>query len=48
MDVSTVRACPICRRTCYLVVPSMKTPDSPEEKAAIIQAYKDNLRRIVS
>ena len=26
--------------------PSIKTPESPEEKAAIIQSYKDNLKRI--
>ncbi|RID71299.1 hypothetical protein BRARA_C03243 [Brassica rapa] len=47
MDVnSTLRACPICRKLSYFVVPSVVWYSSPEEKKEIIDVYKAKLRSI--
>ncbi|KAH0933987.1 hypothetical protein HID58_011104, partial [Brassica napus] len=44
MDVnSTLRACPICRKLSYFVVPSVVWYSSPEEKKEIIDVYKAKL-----
>lgn len=45
MDVnSTLRACPICRKLSYFVVPSVVWYSTPEEKKEIIDIYKAKLR----
>lgn len=45
MDVnSTLRACPICRKLSYFVVPSVVWYFTPEEKKEIIDIYKAKLR----
>jgi len=47
MDVnSTLRACPICRKLSYYVVPSTTWYSSKEEKQEIIEGYKAKLRSI--
>ncbi|EOA31026.1 hypothetical protein CARUB_v10014172mg [Capsella rubella] len=47
MDVnSTLRACPICRKLSYFVVPSVVWYSTPEEKKEIIDIYKAKLRSI--
>ncbi|XP_021911091.1 putative RING-type E3 ubiquitin transferase C3H69 [Carica papaya] len=47
MDVnSTLRACPICRKLSYFVVPSVIWYCTPEEKQEIIDSYKAKLRSI--
>ncbi|KAG8650112.1 hypothetical protein MANES_07G005000v8 [Manihot esculenta] len=45
MDVNTaLRACPICRKLSYFVVPSVIWYSSKEEKQEIIDSYKAKLR----
>ncbi|XP_010558901.1 PREDICTED: E3 ubiquitin-protein ligase makorin-like, partial [Tarenaya hassleriana] len=47
MDVNnTLRACPICRKRSYFVVPSVVWYSTPEEKNEIINTYKAKLRSI--
>lgn len=41
---SAVRACPICRRLSYFVIPSVIWYSSREEKQDIVQSYKTKLR----
>ncbi|XP_050210333.1 putative RING-type E3 ubiquitin transferase C3H69 isoform X2 [Mercurialis annua] len=47
MDVNTaLRACPICRKLSYFVVPSVIWYSSKEEKQEIIDSYKEKLSSI--
>ncbi|XP_009600645.1 putative RING-type E3 ubiquitin transferase C3H69 isoform X1 [Nicotiana tomentosiformis] len=47
MDVnSTLRACPICRKLSYFVIPSVIWYSTKEEKQEIINSYKAKLRSI--
>ncbi|ESQ28873.1 hypothetical protein EUTSA_v10023829mg [Eutrema salsugineum] len=47
MDVnSTLRACPICRKLSYFIVPSVIWFSAPEEKKEIIDNYREKLRSI--
>ncbi|XAR63431.1 hypothetical protein NMG60_11023364 [Bertholletia excelsa] len=47
MDVnSTLRACPICRKVSYFVIPSVIWYSTKEEKEEIIDSYKAKLRSI--
>ncbi|KAK9015253.1 hypothetical protein V6N11_006369 [Hibiscus sabdariffa] len=47
MDVNTaLRACPICRKLSYFVIPSVIWYSTPEEKLEIIDSYKAKLRSI--
>uniref|UniRef100_A0A0A8XWY0 RING-type E3 ubiquitin transferase n=1 Tax=Arundo donax TaxID=35708 RepID=A0A0A8XWY0_ARUDO len=47
MDVnSTLRACPICRKLSYYVVPSVMWYSSKEEKQEIVEGYKAKLKCI--
>ncbi|XP_039046259.1 putative RING-type E3 ubiquitin transferase C3H69 [Hibiscus syriacus] len=47
MDVNTaVRACPICRRLSYFVIPSVIWYWTPDEKQRIVEGYKAKLRSI--
>ncbi|KAG7623541.1 Zinc finger RING-type [Arabidopsis thaliana x Arabidopsis arenosa] len=47
MDVnSTLRACPICRKLSYFVVPSVIWFSAPEEKKEIMDNYREKLRSI--
>ncbi|KAF3494838.1 hypothetical protein DY000_02055321, partial [Brassica cretica] len=44
MDVnSTLRACPICRKLSYFVVPSVIWFSDPDEKKEIMDNYRDKL-----
>ncbi|XP_047944961.1 putative RING-type E3 ubiquitin transferase C3H69 isoform X2 [Salvia hispanica] len=43
---SAIRACPICRRLSYFVIPSVVWYSSSEEKQEIVQSYKTKLRFI--
>jgi E3 ubiquitin-protein ligase makorin len=36
----------VCRQTTHFVTPSMTWPTSPEDKAAILDAYKSKLSQI--
>lgn len=45
MDVNTsLRACPICRKLSYFVIPSVIWYSSKEEKQEIVDNYKEKLR----
>lgn len=45
MDVNTaLRACPICRKLSYFVIPSVIWYYTPEEKQEIIDSYKSKLK----
>jgi E3 ubiquitin-protein ligase makorin len=45
MDVNTsLRACPICRKLSYFVIPSVIWYSSKEEKQEIVDTYKAKLR----
>ncbi|XWS45708.1 hypothetical protein CRYUN_Cryun14cG0002800 [Craigia yunnanensis] len=47
MDVNTaLRACPICRKLSYFVIPSVIWYCTPEEKKEIVDSYKAKLRSI--
>ncbi|XWS35499.1 hypothetical protein CRYUN_Cryun20dG0002600 [Craigia yunnanensis] len=47
MDVNTaLRACPICRKLSYFVIPSIIWYCTPEEKQEIVDSYKAKLRSI--
>ncbi|CAL5380453.1 putative RING-type E3 ubiquitin transferase C3H69 isoform X1 [Camellia sinensis] len=47
MDVnSTLRACPICRKVSYFVIPSVIWYSTKEEKQEIVDSYKAKLRSI--
>ncbi|XP_078443099.1 zinc finger (CCCH-type/C3HC4-type RING finger) family protein isoform X2 [Wolffia australiana] len=47
MDVnSALRACPICRKLSYFVIPSIIWYFSKDEKQAIVDGYMDRLRKI--
>ncbi|MQL91244.1 hypothetical protein Taro_023854 [Colocasia esculenta] len=47
MDVNTaLRACPICRKLSYFVIPSVIWYSSKEEKQEIVDGYKAKLRSI--
>lgn len=47
MDIdSTVKACPICRKVSYYVIPSSTWYSSKEEKQEIIDGYKAKLKSI--
>ncbi|XP_057524034.1 E3 ubiquitin-protein ligase makorin [Amaranthus tricolor] len=47
MDVnSTLRACPICRKLSYFVIPSVIWYFSNEEKEEIVESYKAKLKSI--
>lgn len=47
MDVNTaLRACPICRKLSYFVIPSVSWYSSKEEKQEIIDNYKAKLKSI--
>ncbi|XP_023004555.1 E3 ubiquitin-protein ligase makorin-like isoform X5 [Cucurbita maxima] len=47
MDVnSALRACPICRKLSYFVIPSVIWYSSKEEKQEIVDSYKSKLRSI--
>ncbi|KAE8673550.1 Zinc finger family protein isoform 2 [Hibiscus syriacus] len=47
MDVNTaLRACPICRKLSYFVIPSVIWYSTPEEKQGIVDSYKAKLRSI--
>lgn len=47
MDVnSTLRACPICRKLSYFVVPSVIWYSSSDEKQEIVETYKAKLKSI--
>ncbi|KAG0492370.1 hypothetical protein HPP92_005768 [Vanilla planifolia] len=47
MDInSTLRACPICRKLSYFVIPSVIWYSTPEEKQEIIENYKAKLKTI--
>ncbi|XP_031258139.1 putative RING-type E3 ubiquitin transferase C3H69 isoform X2 [Pistacia vera] len=47
MDVNTaLRACPICRKLSYFVIPSVIWYYTPEEKREIVDSYKAKLRSI--
>ncbi|KAL6981679.1 RING-type E3 ubiquitin transferase [Sarracenia purpurea var. burkii] len=47
MDVnSTLRACPICRKVSYFVIPSVIWYSTKEEKQEIIDSYRAKLRSI--
>lgn len=47
MDIdSTVKACPICRKVSYYVIPSSTWYSSKEEKQDIIDGYKAKLKSI--
>ncbi|XP_043692196.1 putative RING-type E3 ubiquitin transferase C3H69 [Telopea speciosissima] len=47
MDVNTaLRACPICRKLSYFVIPSVIWYSTKEEKQEIIDSYKEKLRSI--
>ncbi|KAJ6385329.1 hypothetical protein OIU77_028493 [Salix suchowensis] len=47
MDVnSSLRACPICRKLSYFVIPSVIWYSSKEEKQEIVDTYKEKLRSI--
>lgn len=43
---SVVRTCPICRTVSYFVVPSSIWVESPEEKALLIDDYRQNMTGI--
>lgn len=46
-DVDTaLRTCPICRTTCYFIVPSAVWPTSVEQKEEIVAGYKSKLASI--
>jgi E3 ubiquitin-protein ligase makorin len=45
MDVnSSLRACPICRKLSYFVIPSVIWYSTKEEKQEIVDTYKEKLR----
>ncbi|KAM7266357.1 hypothetical protein ACFE04_004254 [Oxalis oulophora] len=47
MDLNTsLRACPICRKLSYFVIPSAIWYTSPEEKQEIVESYKAKLSSI--
>lgn len=47
MDVnSALRACPICRKLSYFVIPSVIWYSTQEEKQEIVNSYKDRLKSI--
>ncbi|XP_028799866.1 putative RING-type E3 ubiquitin transferase C3H69 isoform X2 [Neltuma alba] len=47
MDVNTtLRACPICRKLSYFVIPSVIWYSTTEEKQEIIDSYKEKLKSI--
>ncbi|KAL7174370.1 hypothetical protein ACSBR2_033601 [Camellia fascicularis] len=47
MDVnSTSRACPICRKVSYFVIPSVIWYSTKEEKQEIVDGYKAKLREV--
>ncbi|ONK68530.1 uncharacterized protein A4U43_C05F12900 [Asparagus officinalis] len=47
MDVnSALRACPICRKLSYFVIPSVIWYSTQEEKQEIVNSYKDKLKSI--
>ncbi|RRT73777.1 hypothetical protein B296_00008066 [Ensete ventricosum] len=47
IDLNTaLRACPVCRKHSYFVVPSVTWFSTKEEKQAIIDTYKDKLKSI--
>ncbi|KAJ6852235.1 E3 ubiquitin-protein ligase makorin [Iris pallida] len=47
MDINTtLRACPICRKLSYFVIPSVIWYSSKEEKQEIIDSYKNRLKSI--
>ncbi|KAL3580159.1 hypothetical protein D5086_017994 [Populus alba] len=47
MDVnSSLRACPICRKLSYFVIPSVIWYSTKEEKQEIVDTYKEKLRSI--
>ncbi|KAL7202698.1 hypothetical protein ACSBR1_034214 [Camellia fascicularis] len=47
MDVnSTLRACPICRKVSYFVIPSVIWYSTKEEKQEIVDGYKAKLREV--
>ncbi|RWW88082.1 hypothetical protein BHE74_00003053, partial [Ensete ventricosum] len=47
IDLDTaLRACPVCRKHSYFVVPSVTWFTTKEEKQEIITSYKDNLKLI--
>jgi len=47
MDVnSALRACPICRKLSYFVIPSVIWYSSKEEKQDIVDSYKAKLKSI--
>lgn len=47
MDVnSALRACPICRKLSYFVIPSIIWYSSKEEKEEIVESYRTKLRSI--
>ncbi|XP_039008576.1 putative RING-type E3 ubiquitin transferase C3H69 isoform X2 [Hibiscus syriacus] len=41
-----VRACPICRKLSYFIIPSVIWYSTPEEKQGIVDSYKAKLRSI--
>lgn len=45
-DANNIRSCPLCRTNTYFVVPSAVWVTDPEEKKAIIEAYKKKMSTI--
>lgn len=41
-----LRTCPLCRQPTHFVTPSAAWPDTPEEKAAVVAAYRAKLAAI--
>lgn len=46
MAVQALRTCPLCRQASHFVTPSKVWPRTPEEKARIIEEYKEKLASI--
>ena len=42
-DTQVVRSCPICRAVSYFVIPSSVWIEEPEQKAAVIENYKQGM-----
>lgn len=38
--LQALRTCPVCRTPTYFITPSTKWPDTPDDKHAIVDAYK--------
>lgn len=41
-----LRTCPVCRTTTHFITPSTSWPETPEDKEAIVAAYKAKMAAI--